>query len=211
MLWPLIWWTSLSLSCTFSFLPTFPRASWSLISLEKPAYNQNFYIFLNSSSNCKWSSEDDSGTLQKCLGWHHSGSSMGLSGQESKLIIVPFLILQQNHSEFVFFYFLFVFALIFDWLIATRESDFIADLWHSYAFSILNSLGSPRVLLQTLIISWLFFGHRAPRTETSAFAMHIIITVGIIKYVHSGKEPSLLRFKKKSTFNSRVLDVKNII
>lgn len=97
---------------------------------------------------------------------------------------------------YFFFYYLFVFALICDWLIATRESDFIANPWHSYAFSILNFIGSPQVLLQSSIIFWLFFGHRAPRTETSAFAMHIIIAVGIIKYVHSGKEPSLLCFKK---------------
>lgn len=205
MLWPLIWWTSLSLPCTFSFLSTFPRASWSLISLEKPAYNQNFYIFLNSSSNCKWSSEDDSGTLQKCLGWHYSGSSMGLqkclgwhhSGTfwtRGKVAHCAFSDATTKSLRICFFLLLFVFALIFDWLIATRESDFIANLWQSYAFSILNSLGSPQALLQSLIISWLFFGHRAPRTETSAFAMHIIITVGIIKYVHSGKEPSLLRF-----------------
>lgn len=84
----------------------------------------------------------------------------------------------------------------YDWLRATREAEYPANLWRSYAFSSLNSSGSPQVLLQSLIIFWLLFGHRDPCIETSAFVMQIIITVGIMKYIHSGKEPYLLRLKK---------------
>lgn len=196
MLWPLIWWTSLSLSCMFSFLSTFSRASWSLISLENLLIARIFTSFsiLHQTVNDLLRMTQE--PFRSAWGDVILGAAWDFLDQRQSCSLCLFWCYNKITQNLFFFYYLFVFALICDWLIATRESDFIANPWHSYAFSILNFLGSPQVLLQSSIIFWLFFGHRAPRTETSAFAMHIIIAVGIIKYVHSGKEPSLLCFKK---------------